>query len=129
MAKKAPRPAESWTYVLVADRELATEEQSIFTLSPLSQAERATVRDELARIQTQQDGTKSIISRSHRQGWEIALRHIVSIENFPAGSPEPWPKGDVERRKYLEALDDGFVQELGNEVWARSELGDDLKNS
>lgn len=131
MAKKAWRSAESWTYVLLADRELPPEQQTRFTLSPLSQLERAAVRDEIARVQTLQDGTKSIISHSRRQGLEIAVRHIASIENFPGDTPEKekWPAGETERRKYLEMLGDDSVQEIGNEIWTKSELGDDLKNS
>lgn len=129
MAKKVPRPAGSWTFVLAADRTLPDGEQSRFTVSPLTITERAIVRDEIARIHTQPDGSKSIISQNRRQGVEIALHHIVSIENFPVGEPQPWPKGNEERLRYLEMLGDDSVQEIGNEIWTRSELGNDLKNS
>lgn len=130
MAKKANRPAESWIYVLVGDRTLPEAEQTRFTLSPLTISERAIVRDEIARVQTLQDGTKTVISQHRRQGLDIALRHIVSIDNFPVGeSSQPWPKETDRRLAYLEMLGDDNVQEIGNEIFSKSELGDDLKNS
>ena len=129
MAKKKSRPAESWTYLLVSDRELPIEEQSRFTLSPLTQAERAAIQDDLARTHVATDGSKSVVARTRRQGLSIALDHIVAIENFPAGAPQPWPKDREGRETYLEMLDDDFVQEIGNEVFERSSVGVAEKNS
>lgn len=129
MAKSITRPAESWTYILKADRELAPAEQSQFTLRPLTQVERATVRDEIARIQTARDGTKSVISSSQRQGIEIAAGCIVGVENFPSDGPKAWPSERDPQRKYLELLSDDSVQELANEIWEKSTIGDVVKNS
>lgn len=129
MAKRVTRPAESWSYVLQSDRGLPLEEQSRFVLSPLSQIERAAIRDEIARVSTASDGRKDIISRERRQGVEIVLDHLVSVENFPAGAPQKWPDKREERSAYLEQLDDDFVQELANEIWEKSTIGLEVKNS
>lgn len=130
MAKAKKRPTEAWTYVLEADRSLDPSEQSRFVLAPMTYAQRAAVRDGM----TQGD-------RVYRSAGEIALDHILSIENFPSDDPRPWPAEREERRKYLELLDDDDVLEIGNEVWARSTLtyraqpsdaprdGDTVKNS
>jgi hypothetical protein len=129
MASKITRPAQSWTYILDDDRDLPDAEQSRFTLRPLTQQERAVIRDEIGRIETGKDGTKSVISRSYRQGIEIVLDAIVSIENFPAGAPQPWPDDRQQRRQYIDMLSDHYVQELANEAWFKSVAGDDVKNS
>jgi len=129
MPAKTTRPAESWSYVLECDRELDAAEQSRFILRPLTQSERAAVRDDIARVETAKDGARSVVSRSQRQGIELAINHIVSIENFPAGAPQPWPPDPATRRSYLEMLRDDYVQEVANEIWAKSVVGDDLKNS
>lgn len=63
--------------------------------------------------------------RVFRNAGEIVVTHVVSIENFPARSPQPWPKDREDRERYLEQLDDDDVLELGNEVWVRSTLGVD----
>jgi hypothetical protein len=121
MAKAKKRPAEAWTYVLEADRTLDPSEQSRFTLSPMTYAQRAAVRDAM-----------TLGGRVYESAGEIAVKHIVSIENFPAGNSQPWPSDREERRRYLELLDDDAVLELGNEVWRRSTLGVDeeaVKNS
>lgn len=121
MAKAKKRPAEAWTYVLKADRELPRDEQSMFALAPMTYAQRAAVRDDMLRGE-----------RVFRSAGEIALRHIVSTENFPADNPAPWPTEHEKRLRYLEQLDDDDILEIGNEVWIRSTLGLDeetVKNS
>jgi hypothetical protein len=121
MAKKNRCVAESWVYVTKTDRALPKEEQTRFTLRPMTWAERDRARDALS--------SESVV---HRQARRMALDHIVSIENFPVGDPKPWPSTIGEREAYLNTLDDGDVLEVGNEVWLRSTLGPDedaLKNS
>lgn len=129
MATKIARPAESWPYVLKIDREAPSEQQSRFVLRPMTQGERAAMRDEIARVHREKDGARSVISRTNRVGVEIALAHIVSIENFPAGAPQPWPADAADREKYLEMLGDSWLQEIADEVWEKSTAGDDVKNS
>lgn len=133
MAKKTSRAAaESWSYVLKDDRVLPLEQQSRFILRPLSQAERATVRDAMNRVVSTSTG-----ELTENRTWQVthglALSHIVSIENFPAGAPAPWPNRMSERERYLEQLDDDYVLEIGNEIWVKSTLtpeeGEAAKNS
>lgn len=122
MAKAIKRPAESWSYVLRADRELEESERSIFVLAPLTYAERAAMRDDVLRGKT---------DRVYREAGDVFLSHVVSIENFPGGNPVPWPSDRDARVRYLELLDDLHVLEVGNEIWARSSIGEDedtLKN-
>jgi hypothetical protein len=131
MAKTVKRSAESWIYVLKADRTLDPSEQTRFTLRPMTHAERAATMDDAARTLTTSEGVVSV-GRFHQNAYEIALRHIVSIENFPIGAPQPWPKDADERARYLDQLDDDDIVEVGDEVWRRSRLGADtaaVKNS
>lgn len=117
MAKAVKRPAESWIYVLKADRGLEERERSVFTLAPLTYAQRAGVRDDMQRA------AAASSDRVHRAAAEIAVTHIVLIENFPAGEPQPWPKSRGDRERYIEMLDDDHVLEIGDEIWGRSSLG------
>lgn len=131
MAKLVKRPAESWRYVLRGDRALPIEQQTVFTLAPLTMAERAQVHDDITRTQTQPDGTRITLGRTRQTGVELVLSHVVAIENFPVGAPEPWPTSAAARARYLERLQDDDVLELGNEIFERSDLGDEdvAKNS
>jgi hypothetical protein len=114
MAKALKRPAESWIYILTSDRALEEREQSRFLLSPMTFAERAAIKDDMIR---------SSVERVYRSAGDIVLAHIVSIDNFPAGEPQPWPKKHEDRERYRELLDDDQVLELGNEIFIRSSLG------
>ena len=127
MPKKQQRSAESWRYVLTADRELPPEEQSVFVLRPLTQLERADVQDNMVRIQSRPDGGRTVVQRDHRLSVELCLTNITSIENFPAGAPEKWPADHASRVTYLEMLDDDHVQQIGNEIWVHSTITSDVK--
>lgn len=134
MAQRATAaPAEAFRYTPIADRELALEQQSHFTLRPLTLNERAAARDNMTRVQVR-DGERLIVQRSRQLAVDLTLAHLVSAENFPAGDPKPWPADGslTERRAYLELLGDDLVNELGNEVYDRSTLEHDggaAKNS
>jgi hypothetical protein len=123
MAKSRKRPAEAWVFVLEADTQLPLDQQTRFTLRPMTHAERAAVRDDLAREERQRDGTTATVARTRQQAYAIALAHIVSVENFPVGAPQAWPNDRAAQERYLEQLEDDDVLEIGNEVWARSTLG------
>lgn len=132
MAKATKRPAEAWVYLLKDDLTLPPEQQSRFTLRPMTYVERAAVHDDFLRVETLPDGTRVDVSRVYRNAWEVLIEHLVSIENFPAGEPQPWPTDRAARERYLEMLDDEMVLELGNEIWAKSTIGLDggvIKNS
>ena len=127
MAKKQKRAAECWRYVLLRDRKLPPEEQTTWILRPLTQLERAEARDNMARVQTIPGGGTATITRTHRLSLDLAVSNIHSVENFPAGAPEPWPEDREARLAYLDALDDDDVKELGNEIWVRSAIGGETK--
>jgi hypothetical protein len=132
MAKKNRCIAEAWTYVLLSDRELPPDEQTRFTLRPMTAPERDHVRDNLSWTQLHPDGAHTRVNRTRQSARAIALNHIVGVENFPVGSPQPWPKERDDQVRYLAMLDDGDVLELGNEVFDRSTMGADeepIKNS
>lgn len=128
--KASTRPPMSWRFIPLRDRRLPSEEQSVFTLRPMSLGERASTRDELARVQVTPDGTRTVQSRTSQVSARIARDHIVSIENFPAGAPQEWPSTVEAREKFLDQLDDDVVLEIGNEVYERSRFGpgDPAKN-
>lgn len=128
MATKMKRRAESWRYVLVSDRDLAPEHQSTWILNPLTQAQRAEVSDNMVRVHSQPDGGQTFVSRPHRLTLDLCLSNIAGVENFPSDAPVPWPVGREERLAYLEGLNDAYVHEIGNEIYAQAILGDDIKN-
>jgi hypothetical protein len=130
MAQRVAVPAERWTYVLKSDRELPAEQQSRFTLRPLSMAERAAARDNLARVHVA-NGERIITHRDRSLAVELSLSHIEAIENFPAGDPKPWPADQPlsARLSYLELLGDEAVREIGNEIFDQSVAPAAAKNS
>lgn len=132
MAKQAKRAAESWVYVLEADRTLPPEEQTRFTLKPMTQSERARFVDDLVRTSVAEDGSQTVMRRTQQNALELCLTHIERVENFPAGSngaSQQWPKSRSDRERYLDQLSDDDVMEVGNEVYVRSTAGPDAKNS
>jgi hypothetical protein len=129
MAKAVKRTAESWHYVLKADRELPPEQQTTFTLRPLTQGERAWVSDNIARTHFKPDGSRESVGRTHQLTRDLCLTNIEAVENFPAGENRKWPEGREDRERFLEDLDDAALLEVGNEIWIRSSMGPAEKNS
>lgn len=129
MAKAKKRVAGSWTYVPEADRSLPPEQQTVFTLSPLTGAERERVVDELNQRAIMPDGSIRIISRTRSIARDLVLSHCDRIERFPSDAPKGWPKEPDARQAYLEAMDDDLVFEVGNEVYNRSALGPETVRS
>jgi hypothetical protein len=132
MAKKNRCIAESWTYVLLSDRTLPPDQQTRFTLRPMTAPERDQVRDNLSWTQLHIDGAHTRVNRTRQSARAIALNHIAGIDNFPVGAPQSWPKDRDAQARYLDMLEDGDVLEIGNEVFDRSTLGPDegdIKNS
>lgn len=132
MARTVKRPTTSWEYVLKADRTLPEEEQTRFTLRPMAYLERAAVLDDFQPSDPTIGGQDGGTSRIWRNAWKIALNHIVAVENFPVGAPQPWPESRGAKMAYLDLLDNDDILEIGNEVWSRSGLGIDgetIKNS
>lgn len=123
MATKNPRLAESWSYVLLRDLALPIEQQSVFRLLPLTQAERLAAFDDSSRTVIDRDGSQVIQGRSRQVALSLCLSHIGDVQNFPAGAPESWPADREARARYLEGLDDGAVNELGEEIYTRSSIG------
>lgn len=129
MANRVHRAAETWDYVLRDDRKLPAEEQSRFTLRPLTQEERQRYQDRLVSKIENADGVRETVFRSNTSAFQIALSNIVSIENFPAGEPMPWPESRADRIKYVSMLSDAYVIEIGDEIWGKSLVEDAVKNS
>lgn len=126
------RASGNWRYVPLADRSEPVERQTVITLSPLSGIERAEMWDNVNWVvENDETGEKSVQPRVFRQARELCLQHIVNVENFPVGSPEPWPaKGTREDKdRYLDKFHDLDLLEVGNELRSRSLLGDAEKKS
>jgi hypothetical protein len=132
MAKQIRRSAESFRYVLKSDQALPLLEQTTFVLNPLTQEERRRLLDEIVVTRTLPDGTKESIDRTWQEAGQIVLSHLVMVENFPVGAPQPWPNGKgstaEQRRQYLNEFADTDLLELYNELFRRSYLGDDVQN-
>jgi hypothetical protein len=129
MARSVSRLAESWTYVLASDQTLKAEEQTVFRLSPMTQAERVAAYDDASRVIIQGDGTQVVAGRERQVALALCLSHIEDVQNFPVGAPKPWPIGTEERARYLEQLHDTDIAELGGEIYDRSTIGRTEKNS
>ena len=132
MAQKAIRDVENFTYVLRGDRQLPPAEQTTFRFRPLTQAERVRILDGMEVVLVDPaTRTRAIKPCGVQQAYEVVLLSLVGVENFPAGTAEPYPldKGREACAKYLEGLDDTHVFELGNYVIDRATLGPPEKNS
>ena len=112
MARRSEAAVESWWYVLEDDRELPKAEQSRFLLRPLSVSEKARIYDD-------------IIGDDHRRygtALDLMYTHVERIENFPAGSAEPWPLDRKEREKYLATFPLAYMAEISGEIINRAGL-------
>lgn len=127
--KRITRSAASWTFVPPSDRDLPPEQQTTFTLRPLTITERAHYHDNLTRTSANGDGGSVVLSRTRQVSVEIVLNQVIAIENFPVGAPEPWPKELDARITYLEKFDDDDLEAIADEIWLRSKLGVPEKNS
>src|SRR4051812_17488062 len=117
MAKKNRCVAESWTYVLVGDRALDPDQQTRFTLRPVAAGDRDRIRDNLSWTQIHSDGGQTRVNRTRQTARTLVLDHLASVDNFPVGAPQPWPKDRADRDQYLAMLDDDDIEELGDEIW------------
>jgi hypothetical protein len=129
MAKNIKRSAGSFVYTLEADRAQPADQQTEFALRPMTVEEYAIAQDDIVRTIVAPDGTRSIINRTRQQGVAIALEHIVSVRNFPVGSPKDWPTDPAQRRAYLSEMVADDVQEIAGAVFCQARLGDEEKNS
>jgi hypothetical protein len=127
--QKIVRSAESWRYIPLADRPLPPEQQTVFRLSPMTQAERVSTHDEIVRTVIEPDGTQTVIRRMRQVTRALCLEHIEAVENFPVGQPQAWPANHTDRVAYLEQLPDEVIEEIGNEIYDRSSVGAPEKNS
>jgi hypothetical protein len=125
--KPVQKRVGSWTFIPPSDRKLPAAEQTVFVLKPLTQLQRMEVWDNLRWVNP--DNTMQ--PRAFVQARELCLSNIEDVQNFPPGSPKPWPKdGSFEAKaEYLEQFDDMDVLIIGNEIRDHSALDDDIKNS
>jgi hypothetical protein len=114
------------------DRDRPAAEQTIFVLSPLSQAERMAVWDDGSWIRVESDGSKVIAQRGYQQALEMVRTHVVDVQNLQDadGNVLPFPKDGTpaERAKFLECLDDVDVLIIGQYIRDRSSIGEPEKN-
>jgi hypothetical protein len=131
MAKKSERPREPFWFTPPADRALPPAEQSRFKFRPLRQYERLEFMDNTEVVTEDGTGSRQLRFRSFTQSLELVLLTLIEAENFPAGEPVKYPKEGTreEKAKYIEDIDDGLIYVLGQEVFNRSTLGQDSKNS
>lgn len=129
MAKAKKRSAESFSYILESDRALPADQQTRFMLRPLTSAERHSLFSRATeRIELPEGGTR-VISHTLALAREVCLDHIESIDRFPTDAPKPWPAKRGEREMYLDQFADLDLVELYNELFKRSWIGDEEKNS
>lgn len=124
------RPTGTWRFIPPEDRKAKKEKQTVFVLSPLSQAERMAAWDNLKWVEQDETGNRVIRSRAYQEALKLCLDHIEEVENFPAGKPEQWPKnGDVEGKlAFLDKLDDVSILVIGSEIRNHSSLEEEAKN-
>lgn len=127
MAKAIRRSTEPFVYVLERDRNLPPNEQSRFTLKPLTTAERFELLDTVVTTIIHPDGRREIVDHTWRRAREQLKSHLVSVENFPAEDPRSWPSDgtDTDRERYLDRLEDSDILEIYNEIFRRSFKGED----
>jgi hypothetical protein len=128
MAKAKKRSAESFAYVLEKDRELPPDQQTRFMLRPLTTGERHSLF-ERATERIEVPGGVRVISHTLSIAREVCRDHIESIDRFPSDKPVPWPQKTKERDEYLDQFDDLDLVEIYNELFRRSWVGDEEKNS
>lgn len=99
-------------YVPRDDRALPPEEQTTFLLTPLTLDERAGAYDTISTTVLDPSGTQTQRSGVWRQSVELFVTHVIGIENFPAGAPEPWPATREARLTYMEQIDILIIGEV-----------------
>lgn len=125
------RPTGTWRFIPPEDRTLPKERQSVFILSPLTQAERMRAWDNLRWIDQDAAGNRTIRSRAYQEALELCIAHIEDVENFPADKPAPFPKNGSspeEKAAYLDQLDDVSILVIGSEIRNHSSLEEEAKN-
>jgi hypothetical protein len=128
MASERPRLTGAWKYVLISDRSVPADQQSTFTLLPLTAGERDFYRDHYnSHVASGNGGGPEQVNNVSQTARSICLTHIEAVDNFPAGKPRAWPAGKDERAEFLDRLHDAHVVELGVEVFTRSFLGTEEK--
>jgi hypothetical protein len=117
--KATRRSSESFWLTPKADQGLPADDQSRFKFRPLTQAERMNALDDFAVHIKRADGSMELKTRDYGQSRTIVRAHLIEVDNFPAGAPEPWPADEAARDAYLEQIDDMVLHELGQAVLDR----------
>lgn len=132
MAQKASRDVENFTYVLQSDQQLPIAEQSTFRFRPLIQGERVRLIDGMEVVLIDPSTkARAIKPCGIQQAYEVVLLSLVAVDNFPGGAAEAYPvdRGREACVRYLEAIDDYQIIELGQYAINRATLGPPEKNS
>ena len=114
-------PTVPFSYVLLCDRELPAEEQTVWTLRGLSHKERTGVENDLARQES--DGALSFRVGSQRT--RILKAGILGFENlrFADGREVPFEKqGQEIHDRTLDVIPDAYLTELANAITEHGRL-------
>lgn len=137
---KAPiRPKGTWTFITRDDLKLPANEQTRFTLLPLTLDQRMNAWDNLKWVND--DG--SMTPKTFQQALHLCLMNVVDVENFKAPragtedseTPDyeviPFPKdgSETQKRVFFERMADIDILLVGNEIRTRSTIGEAEKNS
>jgi hypothetical protein len=129
------RPTETWKFIHESDKALPEDQQTIFTLEPLS------LTEEMAAIEAQQaiatnpvSGERVVRDRKWTAALEMFCAHVVDIENFPPGAnggARKWPRsGSIEERlEYASQFSSVVIYDIAQAIFNRGLLSDDAKNS
>lgn len=122
MAKAKSKTGKTWTYVLVRERELPVEEQSVWTLGQLPQRALTELSDS-TEVDVDENGEVRTMIRLGTQH-SISLRHgIVDVTNFmdddatPPVELHPRPNKElVTPITFIERIEHRDQQELAVEI-------------
>lgn len=129
------RQIGNWQWIHPEDAKLPPEQQTVFTLSPMTQAERMESYD-MGNWVRMVNGQRMIEPRAFRQAREICLSHVVDVANLrkevPGGTELlNFPSNGTAEEK--SAFFDSYVDEIilfhiANEIRDRSTIGPPEKN-
>jgi hypothetical protein len=111
------KKTRTWEYILRDDQELPKEEQTVWTLQPLSHR----AMSEMADAQTQEFGDEGKIHIFMMLGTRrrIALRYgIKSVSNFTdeSGQEVSFEEGKPVPDSFLDRLEDNWLDEIAGQI-------------
>lgn len=129
------RATETWTFIHESDRDLPPDQQTIFTLEPLSLPEEMAVIEAQQAIATDPVTQERIVrDRKWTAALEVFCGHVVAIDNFPPGAngqAKKWPREGTpqERVEFAGQFSSVTIYDIAKEIFNRGLLSADAKNS